>query len=108
MEFPQDETGFILSEMHEAGIDLTKEHTIDFYLLFEKEAHARSMEQALKADDASAKVSVQEDPEVKNVWELVIKVDMVPTHEALLEKETFLESYADKHNGYGDGWGIAE
>ena len=33
MNFPNDETGQVLSEMHQAGIDLTQQHDVVFFHL---------------------------------------------------------------------------
>ena len=43
MNYPDDETGQVLAEMHQAGIDLSQSHDVVFFHLFEKEHQAQKM-----------------------------------------------------------------
>ena len=41
MNFPSDETGQVLTEMQQAGIDLSISHDVVFYHLFEQQTQAQ-------------------------------------------------------------------
>ena len=104
-EFPQDETGQVLAEMASAGIDLTANHAVVFFQLFEQQADAEAMAQHLAEHHPDIEVSVHPD-EIPNVWDLDCTVKMVPNHAAITEQEQVMEKLAAKFNGYNDGWGI--
>ena len=40
MQFPDDDNGQLLAEIAAAGVDLSKMHQIDFFILFEQQADA--------------------------------------------------------------------
>lgn len=105
MNFPNDETGQVLSEMHQAGIDLTQAHSVVFFHLFEQKSQAQLMADHLKQTMPEVSVSVHED-ETPNVWDLDCTLIMIPTHEKINEQENAFEKMAAKFSGYNDGWGI--
>ncbi|CCQ11681.1 putative orphan protein [Pseudoalteromonas luteoviolacea B = ATCC 29581] len=105
MQFPNDENGQLLAEMHTAGIDLDKLLPVDFFILFEQENNAKAFIAALTKDELAPIMSLQTCPDT-GVWEVKTTVTMVPEHQLLSQTEQYLESIADKHDGYGDGWGI--
>lgn len=106
MEFPLDDTGQVLAEMHAAGIDLTVVHTVVFFHLFEQESQARAMAAHLAENTPEMKVSVHPDTETPNVWDVDCSVTMTPIYEGVVAQEAEFEQLATKFNGYNDGWGI--
>ncbi|MFC0116647.1 ribonuclease E inhibitor RraB [Pseudoalteromonas xiamenensis] len=105
MQYPNDENGQLLAEMAEAGIDLTTLLPVDFFILFEQKPSAESFIKAMNEDELAPKMELQKCPDT-GVWEVKTTVTMVPEHQLLSQTEQYLESIADQHNGYGDGWGI--
>ncbi len=105
MNFPSDETGQVLAEMQQAGIDLSISHDVVFYHLFEQQTQAQAMADFVKQNIANVNVSVHVD-ETPNVWDVDCTVKMVPSHEAVVKKEVDFEQLATKFSGYSDGWGI--
>lgn len=105
MSFPSDETGQVLAEMQQAGIDLSTVHDVFFFHLFEKQAQAQEMADFVRQNIADATVSVHED-ETPNVWDVDCTVKMVPSYEAIVKQEADFEELASKFSGYNDGWGI--
>lgn len=105
MNFPDDENGALLAEMFAAGIDLTQNHDVDFYHLFEKQVQAEKMAAVIgdKYPDAKVKVFADETP---GVWDVCCSVNIRPDHDNICTAEKRFESVADKYNGYADGWGI--
>jgi hypothetical protein len=105
MTFPNDETGQVLAEMQDAGIDLTIIHKVIFFQLFEKKEHAQAMAEHLAEKAPDMVLSLHQD-ETPNVWDLDCTVNMLPAYDAIIAQEAQFEQIATKFNGYNDGWGI--
>jgi len=105
MNFPNDETGQVLSEMYQSGIDLTQQHEVVFFHLFEQQQQAQAMADFINDTLPEVKVSLQAD-ETPNVWDVNCTLVMLPSYEKILAEEMALEAIATKFSGYSDGWGI--
>jgi hypothetical protein len=105
MTFPADETGQVLSEMQDAGIDLTIIHNVVFFHLFEQEAQAKAMVAHLAISAPDMQVECTPD-ELPNVWDVNCTVNMLPSYDGIIAQEAEFELLANKFNGYNDGWGI--
>ncbi|WP_085298498.1 ribonuclease E inhibitor RraB [Cognaticolwellia mytili] len=105
MTFPHDETGQVLAEMHDAGIDLTVLHKIVFFQLFEKEESAQAMVAHLAEQAPEMAVELVPD-EMPNVWDVNCIVSMTPSYDAIVAQEAEFELLAAKFKGFNDGWGI--
>ncbi|MGL1957013.1 MAG: ribonuclease E inhibitor RraB [Colwellia sp.] len=105
MNFPTDETGQVLAEMHQAGIDLTQSHSVVFFHLFEQQTQAQQMADFIKQNMPEVTVDVHPD-ETPNVWDVDCTLMMVPSYDALIKQELNLEQVAAKFSGYNDGWGV--
>lgn len=105
MDFPNDDTGQVLSEMQAAGIDLNVIHPVTFFQLFETKEQAEAMASYLteKAPDMVLSIHPDENP---NVWDLDCVINMLPMYDAIVAQEAQLEQIALKFKGYNDGWGI--
>lgn len=105
MNFPNDETGQVLAEMQQAGIDLTTSHTVVFFHLFEKETQAEAMAEFIKQNHPDISVDLHPD-ETPNVWDVDCSMVLLPTHENIVTQEAKFDQIATKFSGYSDGWGI--
>ncbi|OUR63560.1 hypothetical protein A9Q74_00300 [Colwellia sp. 39_35_sub15_T18] len=105
MSFPADETGQVLAEMQQAGIDLSVSHDVVFFHLFEQQAQAQAMADFIAENMSAIKVTVHED-ETPNVWDVDCTIAMLPSHEGIVKQEADFEQIATKFSGYSDGWGI--
>ena len=105
MTFPLDETGQVLAEMQDAGIDLSLVHTVVFFQLFEKKEQAQAMAEYLSANAPDIVLSLHPD-ETPNVWDLDCSLQMTPSYDAIVAQEAQFEQIAEKFDGYNDGWGI--
>jgi len=105
MNFPSDETGQVLAEMQQAGIDLSVPHNVVFFHLFEQESQAQAMADFIKENMKDVNVSVHPD-ETPNVWDVDCTIHIVPTYDAVIKQEIDFEQLASKFSGYNDGWGI--
>lgn len=105
MNFPTDETGQVLAEMQQAGIDLSMAHAVVFFQLFEQESQAQAMADFVRANMKDVVVKVHPD-ETPNVWDLDCTLQMVPSYDEVIKHEADFEQLANKFSGYNDGWGI--
>lgn len=105
MTFPNDETGQVLAEMHDAGVDLTIMHAVVFFNLFEQKSQAQAMQVHLQAQAPDMQVELCED-EMPNVWDINCTVNMVPSYDGIIAQEAEFEQLSAKFKGYNDGWGI--
>jgi len=105
MNFPSDETGQVLAEMQQAGIDLSVTHSIVFFHLFEQESQAQAMSDFIKENMKDVSVIVHPD-ETPNVWDVDCTIQMVPSYDGVIKQEIDFEQLANKFSGYNDGWGI--
>jgi hypothetical protein len=105
MNFPNDETGQILAEMQQAGIDLNVTHDVVFFHLFEKETNAQAMVEYIKENMQNVTVNMHPD-ETPNVWDVDCTLQLVPSYDAVVKQETEFEALATKFSGYNDGWGV--
>lgn len=105
MEFPNDDTGQVLSEMQSAGVDLTIVHPVTFFQLFETKEQAEAMASYLTEKAPDIEFSIHPD-ETPNVWDLDCIIHMLPMYDAIVAQEAQLEQIASKYKGYNDGWGI--
>lgn len=105
MNFPEDETGQVLAEMQQAGVDLSQQHKVVFFHLFEKKSQAQAMFDLLQQTIPAISMKLHED-ETPNVWDLDCTLAMVPSYDGIVEQENEFEKIAAKFDGYNDGWGI--
>ncbi len=105
MNFPTDETGQVLAEMQQAGIDLSVTHNVVFFHLFEQESQAQDMAKYIQENMTAVSVSVHPD-ETPNVWDVDCTIQIVPSYDTVIKQETDFEELAKKFSGYNDGWGI--
>ncbi len=105
MTFPNDDTGQVLAEMHQAGIDLTVAHEVIFFHLFEQKTQAQAMAEHIKLAFPEVKISIHAD-ETPNVWDVDCTIHMIPSYASITQQEHDFEKIATKFSGYNDGWGI--
>ena len=105
MNFPNDDTGMVLADMQQAGIDLSQVHDVVFFQLFESKQQAQAMADFITDNHSSVQVSVHPD-ETPNVWDVDCTIRMTPSYDDIVAKETEFEQIAAKFAGYNDGWGI--
>ncbi|MEY8215989.1 MAG: ribonuclease E inhibitor RraB [Colwellia sp.] len=105
MNFPNDETGQVLVEMQQAGINLDVLHEVIFFHLFEQQEKALAMAEFITQNMPNVSVNVHTD-ETPNVWDVDCTVKMIPSYDAIVKQEADFEMFASQHSGYSDGWGI--
>lgn len=103
--YPNDDTGNVLADMADAGIDLSIQHDVVFFQLFEEKSQAEAMADFLQTNHPDISFIIKPD-EIPNVWDLDCTVTMLPSYDGIVEQEQLLEKVAAQFNGYNDGWGI--
>lgn len=103
--YPNDETGNVLADMADAGIDLSIKHKVVFFQLFEEKVQAQQMADFLTEKFPNMEIIVKPD-ESPNVWDVNCTVLMVPNYDVVVSQEQEFERIAAKFKGYNDGWGI--
>ena len=91
----------VIQQLQREGSDLTKAHSIDFFLYFPSEQAARSAADGVRAAGFDAKV---EPSSYDQNWLCLATKDLVPTHGALRGIRIQFEELASRLGGEYDGW----
>ena len=103
-QFPDDENGNVLWQMHQDGDDLREAHEIEFSLVFSDEEQADRC--ALYLLKEEQKISLFQDEESATLeWIITIYVYMEPTYEDIVDLEQWFSKIAAEFQGEYDGWG---
>src|SRR5262245_56593301 len=105
MEYPHDENGDVLRQMYEAGMDMSAEHEIDLWHLFDDQDDAEEMVRRVGTMGIQARMKENRD---SDAWDVQCIVPMVPTHAAITEMERKLAEVADECGGHPQGWGVLQ
>ncbi len=107
MQFPDDDNGKMLAAMADAGIDLTKQLDVDFFLVFDDQRDAESATEELAKSEFEGEMELHLNDEVGK-WELIVCFNMVPEYQAIVEQEVKLNEFAAEFGGATDGWGVMQ
>ncbi len=105
MDFPNTEDGEVLREMHQAGMDLTTPHNVDFFINFSKKRNAEKMQAEVEANNSNGRFSLMEN-ENHDGWVLCCTIAMIPSHDDIVEVERAFDKIAANHQRESDGWGV--
>jgi Regulator of ribonuclease activity B len=105
MEFPYDENGDVLRQLCEAGMDMSAEHDIDFWHLFDDQEDAEEMVRRVGTMGIQARTR---ENRKSSGWDVQCIVSMVPTHAAITQMERKLAEIADDCGGHPQGWGVLQ
>jgi len=94
----------VISQLRQAGSDLSKPHPIEFFLYLPSEQAALRVAERVREAGFRAKVDMGADG---NNWLCLAAEDMVPEHRALIEVRARFEKLASDFGGEYDGWGTA-
>jgi regulator of RNase E activity RraB len=103
-QFPDDENGNVLWQMHQDGDDLQEAHEIEFSIVFADEEQADRC--ALHLLKEEQKISLFQDEESDTLeWIITIYVYMEPAYEDIVDLEQWFSKIAAEFQGEYDGWG---
>jgi len=93
-----------LRALRDAGADLTKPTTVNFYIYFAERGAAESA--SAQAGTATLKSKVQRAAD-DSAWLCLVTGSMVPSESAIRQESTRLQAVAAAHGGDYDGWEAA-
>jgi hypothetical protein len=103
-QFPDDDNGDALWNMHENGDDLAKPREVDFSVIFPFEETALQFAVHLLRNDQKVSFSSFEANE-ERPWQVQVHPVLVPSHENITAYENQLARDAEPLGGRNDGWG---
>jgi regulator of RNase E activity RraB len=92
----------VLDQLKKAGSDLSKPHSIEFFLYFPTEDSANEAAKDVKIEVDEVNVRLSED---KKNWLCFAAKRMVPNHGKLVELRRRFNEIANRGDGVYDGWG---
>jgi len=101
-QFPDDDNGNVLWQMHNDGDDLTAAHEIEYSIAFQQEEQADQCAVCLLKEEQ--KISLFEDEETGE-WIITIYVYMEPEYADIVDLEEWFSKIAGQFGGEYDGWG---
>jgi hypothetical protein len=101
-DFPDDASGDALRRLCDSGDDLSQSRPIDFCFIFPHRRQAISFAEVLDETDKQVCISYYEG---RAMWEVIVKVQMIPTHGSITALESALADKATLVGGEPDGWG---
>lgn len=103
-QFPKDDNGDVLWQMHQDGDDLTEAHEIEYSIAFSSKEKAEQC--ALFLLQEEQKISLFEDEESDvTEWIITVYVYMEPEYSDIVDLEEWFTKIANDHGGEYDGWG---
>ena len=93
----------VLSQLRQAGSDLSKPHPIEFFLYFSTEDAAHRVKTQIATEGFSQTVTKSASGKLE--WLLQANKTMVPKAEELARLREWFEKLATAENGSYDGWG---
>ncbi|HEX8603568.1 MAG TPA: ribonuclease E inhibitor RraB [Pseudoduganella sp.] len=93
----------VIEDLLHNGADVTKVHSIDFFLVFSRQSDAMAIAEKVRVLGYGV-VGVNQTATRKQ-WELHAKRKMVPKLEAMQASTRALQALAQTRGGYYDGWG---
>lgn len=93
----------VVAQLRGAGVDLSREHEVDFFLVFPTKA---------SADKATAKIVemgytfVAAQGDSARGWQVHLKRSMLVSAEAMVATTRSLSPIAESFGGFYDGWGM--
>lgn len=93
----------VLSQLRQAGSDLSKPHAIEFFMYFPSEAAAKSVASKLEGEGFNVKVSASASGKAE--WLALATRSMVPAVADLVRLRAMLTAMSATEQGTYDGWG---
>jgi hypothetical protein len=104
MNHPNDGTGDALRRLEADGDELTRARNIDFTVVFPNQFTADQFAEHFRERGHAVSVEFLQ-AEEGFPWDVVVVINMTPSHEAITAFESELHEVADPLGGKNDGWG---
>ncbi|MHC1683390.1 MAG: ribonuclease E inhibitor RraB [Clostridiaceae bacterium] len=102
-EFPNDADGDALRRLFDDGIDFSKPHNVDFFVVVPDLENGEKIKQLIEQDGFDCSLEVNEEMEE---WTCYCSKKMKLDYEKLILTQEFLNKVSKPYNGFSDGWGI--
>jgi hypothetical protein len=103
MKFPNDADGDALHSLYKDGLDLKKQHSVDFFVAVPDKATGEVLSQVLK--DEGFNCFLDQDDETEE-WACCCSKRMLLNYNELIKIQNKLNNLSKPHGGYSDGWGV--
>lgn len=103
IDFPNDENGNVLRGMYEDGDDMSQPRDIDFTVVLTNSDAVQEFGNYFYTLGLQVKAK-KNDTVSELQWDVVVTVNMLPTHEGITAFEEKLEKIAAPLGGRNDGW----
>jgi regulator of RNase E activity RraB len=103
-QFPDDDNGDVLWQMHQDGDDLTEAHEIEYSIAFTSQEKAEQCALFLLQEEQKISLFVDEETDLKE-WIITIYVYMEPEYSDIVDLEEWFTKIAQQYGGEYDGWG---
>lgn len=106
-QFPDDENGDVLWNMHSDGDNLATPREVDFSVIFPTEEAALQFAVHMLKNEQKVSFSAYEGND-EMPWQVQTHPVMEPNHENISGYESQLAEDAAKYGGRNDGWGAMQ
>lgn len=106
-QFPDDDNGDVLWNMHSDGDNLSKPREVDFSVIFPTEEAALKFAVHMLRNEQKVSFSAYEGNE-ELPWQVELHPVMEPNHENISHYEELLAKDAAAYGGRNDGWGAMQ
>lgn len=96
--------GQVIARLQAAGSDVSRPHSVDFFLYFPNEAAAGRISHELAGQNYNTSVEANDEG---TQWLILARKELVPTEAALAKIRNELTVLASTEGGEYDGWGAA-
>ena len=103
-QFPDDDNGNVLWQMHEDGDDLDEAHEIEYSIAFTDQEQAERCALFLLNEEQKISLFHDDDSGVTE-WIITIYVYMEPAYADIVDLEEWFTKIANQFQGEYDGWG---
>ncbi|NHB58650.1 ribonuclease E inhibitor RraB [Acinetobacter shaoyimingii] len=103
-QFPDDDNGDVLWQMHQDGDDLTEAHEIEYSIAFTSQEQAEKCALFLLHEEQKISLFVDEESDLKE-WIITIYMYMEPEYSDIVDLEEWVTKIAEQYQGVYDGWG---
>lgn len=102
-KFPKDADGRVLKMLYKEGLDFNKPQQVEFIVAVPDEKNG---ELILKEVMKKGFTGTLEQDEEEEEWTCYCLVDMLLTHEGVVDIQKQLDEISEPYEGYSDGWGV--
>ncbi|RYG35741.1 MAG: ribonuclease E inhibitor RraB [Burkholderiales bacterium] len=101
----EQQDAIVIENLRSAGSDITKPHSIDFFLYFPRKGQAKAAATEI-LELGYTVVELEKSPE-RSEWSVHATRTLVPELETMKASTRELEKLATEHGGAYDGWGTS-